>query len=302
MSRTGSVARLYNHEPQPALEMHADDMQRRSLPEGGLVRIKSRRGELVLPVRASASLRPGLAFLAMHWSAQAIGQPGANALTLAACDPYSKQPELKHAAIQVEKAAAPLSLVVLRRAAPGEDDTRIAALMAQLQPRLAGFAHATLTLAGRDAAVLVLRAWGALPDAPTLAALDEELGLADPGRMLSFADARRGISKRALIDGGILTGVRLAGETAARDWLLELMVDGTPADEVRRWIFAPVFQPPAGSHARGRIVCNCFDVAASEIAADRAAGLDLAAIQSKRKCGTSCGSCLPELRRLTAGD
>jgi assimilatory nitrate reductase catalytic subunit len=46
-----------------------------------------------------------------------------------------------------------------------------------------------------------------------------------------------------------------------------------------------------------------FDVSenkiAADLAADLAAGLDLAALQGKRKCGTSCGSCLPELRRMT---
>ncbi|CAG0979577.1 partial Nitrate reductase, partial [Rhodocyclaceae bacterium] len=54
----------------------------------------------------------------------------------------------------------------------------------------------------------------------------------------------------------------------------------------------------AGGPARGRVVCNCFDVSEDEIRADLAAGLDLPAIQERRKCGTSCGSCLPELKRI----
>ena len=36
--------------------------------------------------------------------------------------------------------------------------------------------------------------------------------------------------------------------------------------------------------------------------ADLAAGLDIAALQEKRKCGTSCGSCRPELHRLASGE
>jgi assimilatory nitrate reductase catalytic subunit len=67
---------------------------------------------------------------------------------------------------------------------------------------------------------------------------------------------------------------------------------------VRRWLLAPLGMPPAGGNSRGRIVCNCFDVAEAEIVADYRAGCDLAALQEKRKCGTSCGSCLPELKRL----
>ncbi|MDK9724938.1 MAG: molybdopterin-dependent oxidoreductase [Sterolibacteriaceae bacterium MAG5] len=300
MSRTGTVARLWSHEPRPVVELAAADMARRQIADGDLVALRSRRGEIVVAARSAAALRPGQAFMAMHWSAQALGTPGSNVLMPPVVDPLSKQPELKHAAIQVTKLTAPLCLVALRRAGPGENAGLVARLAPRLQPWLARFAHASLGLAGREHPVLVLRAWGEVPDDDALAALDRELGL-DDAHALSFADARRGISKRAFIDGGLLAGVRLAGETAARDWLLDTMARGAPADEVRRWIFAPVFQPPVGGPARGRVVCNCFDVAEDEIRADLAAGLDLATIQERRKCGTSCGSCLPELKRIAGG-
>jgi assimilatory nitrate reductase catalytic subunit len=68
--------------------------------------------------------------------------------------------------------------------------------------------------------------------------------------------------------------------------------------ELRKWLFAPLATPPAAGPARGRIVCDCFDVSENEIRSDLACGLDLAALQKKRQCGTNCGSCLPELRRM----
>ena len=67
---------------------------------------------------------------------------------------------------------------------------------------------------------------------------------------------------------------------------------------VRRWVLAPLSAPPAGSTARGRIVCNCHNVAESEICAEVARGADLPALQAKLKCGTDCGSCMPELKQL----
>jgi assimilatory nitrate reductase catalytic subunit len=45
-------------------------------------------------------------------------------------------------------------------------------------------------------------------------------------------------------------------------------------------------------------VCNCLNVAEPAIVAEIAAGADLAALQAKLKCGTECGSCVPELKRL----
>jgi assimilatory nitrate reductase catalytic subunit len=296
MSRTGTVARLFSHEPQPVLELNAKDMERRQLAEGDLVRVKSRRGAIVLRVRAADGLRPGQAFMAMHWGRRFMDSAGANALTIAACDPYSKQPELKHAAIQVAKlegVAAPWRLAVLRKLGAGAAPTAMRAL----QPWLARFTHATLTLAGRDSPVVVFNAWGAPLPAAELAELDALLGL-DHAMTLRFDDPRRDIHKRALIEDGELVAVRLAGETAGAGWLRDMMTGNAPLEPVRRWLLAPLATPPAGGNARGRVVCNCFDVAEAEILDDFKSGLDLAALQGKRKCGTSCGSCLPELKRL----
>ena len=101
-----------------------------------------------------------------------------------------------------------------------------------------------------------------------------------------------------MLEDGRVTGVRLTGETAARDWLKDAMAEGIAAEPVRRWVLAPVSAPPEGSHSRGRIVCACLNVAESEIRAEIAQGADLPALQGKLKCGTECGSCLPELKQL----
>jgi assimilatory nitrate reductase catalytic subunit len=49
---------------------------------------------------------------------------------------------------------------------------------------------------------------------------------------------------------------------------------------------------------RGRIVCTCLDVSESEITTAFAQGADLAGLQARLKCGTECGTCVPELKRL----
>ncbi len=103
MSRTGTVARLYAHETEPMIHLHPDDMERRGIKDGELARIKSRRGEIVIKVLASESVRVGQAFLPMHWGGNAMSGSGANALTIKTFDPFSKQPELKHSAVQIEK-------------------------------------------------------------------------------------------------------------------------------------------------------------------------------------------------------
>jgi assimilatory nitrate reductase catalytic subunit len=296
MSRTGVVSRLHAHAPEPAIEMHPRDMERRGIVDGDLVWLKGKRGALLLRAAASATLRPAQTYVPMHWGGRYMSGLGINVLTLPANDPLSHQPELKHAAVQVEKFATGWQLVAMRR-----DDA--GGLHSRLQPWLARFDHATLTLAGRESTVVVLRAWGAADSPPPTPELLTELAAAmglDSPNMLAFNDARRGIAKRALIEGDRLAGALLCKETRAADWLLDLVSRGGSTIELRKWLFAPLATPPAAGPARGRIVCNCLDVSENEIRAGLAGGLDLAALQAKSKCGTNCGSCLPELRRLAA--
>jgi len=292
MSRSGLVARLWSHVDAPRLEMHPLDLERRGLKEGGLVRVKSRRGELVLPIQSCAELRPGQAFLPMHWGSRFLSGQGVNSLTNNACDPQSHQPELKHAAVQVEAAHLPWQMVALRSGSAAK-------FMDKLQPVLGRFPYAMLGLAGRDAEVLVLRAAAEhAPDTAALSELEQWLGLDDDCHALTYRDARRGIAKRLLAEEGAITGALLTGDTAAAEWLMDGMARGLALDEVRNWALAPLSAPPSGQASRGKVVCNCLNVSANEIELEITAGADLASLQEQLKCGTECGSCVPELKRM----
>src|SRR5205085_5449723 len=67
MSRTGTLGRLFGHMPEPAIELHPQDLQRLGLHDGELAYVTSRRGSLLLPVSASDTVAPTQAFIAMHW-------------------------------------------------------------------------------------------------------------------------------------------------------------------------------------------------------------------------------------------
>ena len=296
MSRTGKVARLFSHVDAPVLSLSARDLELRRLQAGDLVRVKSRRGEIVVAVEASESVRPGQAFLPMHWGARFMGGCGVNALTLPIFDAVSKQPELKHAAVQVAKADLPWRMAVL---AVGDG----AAMLDAAQPLLRACEYGAAGLAGREREVLTLRlAHTEAPPPALLAALDAALGLDDPLAVMQYEDRPRGVSKKVRIESGQVVAARLAGETAAFDWLRDVIVEGADATGLRAWMLAPVARPPAAGAGRGRIVCNCLNVAEPDIVAAIAGGADLAALQGTLKCGTECGSCVPELKRLIASN
>lgn len=298
MSRTGTIAQLFNHVEEPLLSMHPSDMLRRGLQTGDVVRIRSRRGEITVRVEASEDMHPAQVFMPMHWGGQFMKGAGVNAVTTPAFDPVSKQPELKHAAVQVEKIDLPHRIVAMQRFPALEVGTS-QLLFEKLKPLLQRFDYATLGLAGRDDVVVVLRGYcidGVAQE--VLDVLDELLLLDEAGKTLRYVDARRGVEKSARMCGGVVQSVCLSGETAAQEWLKNMMVKGTATEAVRPWLLAPLSAPPPGTMNRGRVLCNCLDVSASEIQAAITDGADLAGLQMKFKCGTQCGSCVAEIKRM----
>ncbi|MEN3109936.1 molybdopterin-dependent oxidoreductase [Uliginosibacterium paludis] len=299
MSRTGKAARLYSHTDEASIDLHPVDLQRAGIDDGELIRVSSRRGSVILRARSAAEIRSGHAFVAMHWGRNLLSSSGANELTLNALDPFSKQPELKHAAIRIEKVELPCQALLMRSAVYADAANGLALeRLAALEPWLRRFDYASASLAGREFPSVVLRIANATPIPPEwLEELDALMDL-QGGQCLSYADTGRGISKRALIEEGLLTGLRLTGETAAAVWLKDLMVERSATDALRRWILAPLATPPVSGNSRGRIVCTCMNVSENEIRTAVAGGADFAKLQETLKCGTSCGSCVPEVRRL----
>jgi formate dehydrogenase major subunit len=84
---------------QEALEISPEDGARYDVREGEKVRVSSRRGSVIAPVRFDPGLRPGLAFLTFHFH----DQVATNDLTIDAIDPKSGTAEFKATAIRIEK-------------------------------------------------------------------------------------------------------------------------------------------------------------------------------------------------------
>ncbi|MFZ4287405.1 molybdopterin-dependent oxidoreductase [Variovorax sp. HJSM1_2] len=311
MSRTGTLGRLFGHVAEPVVQLHAQDMAQRDLRDGDLVHITSRRGSIMLPAQASTEVTPHQAFVAMHWGEECVsGQgnngerlAGINALTTPAYCPTSKQPELKHTAVKILKAAMPWSLLGV---AWLPDDQVLAAREAlrALMPR---FAFASCVPFGRERSGLLFRAanYEAAPD-DLVERIEQLLGLSGAD-LLRYADRKKGqrrTMRRAREgDNTKLTGFVLAGDTSAESWIKPLLQDELPAQAYGRLLLVPGAKAPVAVQAKGRQVCTCLNVSEPAItcALAQMGGSEeqrLQALQKSLKCGTNCGSCLPEVRRL----
>jgi assimilatory nitrate reductase catalytic subunit len=304
MSRTGTLGRLFGHSPEPTLDLHPQDVARLRLSDGDYARVRSRRGELVLRVRGTQTVVPTQAFIAMHWGDEVLAG-GVNQLTSAALCPQSRQPELKHAAVQIERANLPWQLLALAWCDEGEALRRRAAL----RPLFEHFGYASCVPFGRERSGVLFRAAAAQPiEAGLLDTIARCFDL-ENGDTLSYADPRRGQRRSVRLvgqgDAQRLEAVLLAGDTRAEAWIAPLLLQSLPTRPYGRYLLAPGARPPVPAPVRSEQVCSCFDVSADAIRAalqgqtgsptERLAGL-----QAALRCGTQCGSCLPALRGLLA--
>ncbi len=320
MSRTGTLGRLFGHVPEPALQMHPQDLARRLIQEGDLVHVTSRRGSLLVPVHANTEQAMGQVFLAMHWGQEflsgqsSIGAPltGVNALTNSASCPVSRQPELKHAAVKILKAELPWTLLALAWMPP---DTVLEA-HASLRALMRSFAFASCvpfaspsTL--QDNAIardgLLLRCAAAEPPADAVLEQIEHILQMSGADVLRYADARKG-QRRAMrlvrVDASTrLDAFLLAGDTTAQAWIRTLLQEQLDASAFGRQLLLPGDKAPVALAPQSKAVCSCFNVTQARIAShltqcEGSVTQRLASLQQALQCGTHCGSCLPEVKRL----
>lgn len=311
MTRTGTLGRLFGHVAEPAVQLHPQDMERRGLKDGDLVHVTSKRGSIVVPLEASKEIGLSQAFIAMHWGAEYLsgrgshGEPlaGVNALTTSAYCPTSKQPELKHAAVKILKAELPWNLLAMAWL-PAD---RALSAQAELRALMTSFEFASCVPFGRERTGVLFRAAAhEAPDVATVERIESLLGLGGTDA-LRYVDKRLGQRRTARLlrtEGATrLEGFVLAGDVRAEAWIKPLLQDELPAEAYGRLLLMPGAKAPVAVVAKGKQVCTCFNVSEDDIGAQlqTSRGSDdqrLAALQSGLKCGTNCGSCIPELRRL----
>jgi formate dehydrogenase major subunit len=99
---TGTMTRRSKHIiseiNEGFVEINDEDAKKLGIENGDLVRISSRRGEVVVKARITDDIKKGVVFMPFHFAETAV-----NRLTNTALDPNCKIPELKVCAVRIEK-------------------------------------------------------------------------------------------------------------------------------------------------------------------------------------------------------
>ncbi len=279
MTRTGKAATLSRHAAEPTLALHPADAAGLGLGEGGHARIDSAHGAATLKVTLDDGLPRGMAFAPFHWNDATSGLARVDAVVQPFTDAASGQPELKATPVRVTPIAMASEGFLVSR-------TRIAP-PAWLQ-------HTRLTVPGGEAILFA----STQPPAQIHGLLSNHLGearhralaaddVSQDFRTIAFGGAR--------IEAALFVGRRR--DAAAFEWLIEAFVRPELTLSERKAVLAG--RPPQGGADPGPLVCACFAVRRSAIAAAvRAGALDLDAVGAALNAGTNCGSCRPEINRV----
>jgi assimilatory nitrate reductase catalytic subunit len=218
-------------------------------------------------------------FAPIHWSEETASTARVGALVAPFTDPFSGQPENK---------ATPASI------APYEYVFR-------------GFALSRVRLDLPDhawwARVTVNGGFGYLfADNADLAGWQSWLRSVVASDPAEYKDFGGGVYRAASFAGDRIETCLFVGPAHdAGDWdvVKSLFAADALSEDQRRMLLSG--KSTDGMESCGPIVCACFGVGRTTILAAIAGGADTAVeIGAQLKAGTSCGSCIPELKRLVA--
>lgn len=286
MTRTGRVPALMQHQVEPAIALHPADAQRAQICDGDLVELCNAQGRYRGRAWLTDRQRQGELFVPMHWSGQFGPMSRCDVLYDDRRDPLSRQPAFKQGTVQLKKLAVSAELVLFSR----QRD-----LLAALQPLCSYLV--TLPHPQMQEYRLALT----VPPAalPQLVALIWQQ-LLPPGASAGHTIEAQAPQhwRQARVVNDQLQALLYAGPTLPaldRPWLDQCFATALSAT-VRRQLLRGAPLQAADCSA---LVCSCFQVRQQRIQQAIAAGARCSqSLGDQLKCGTGCGSCLPEIRQL----
>jgi assimilatory nitrate reductase catalytic subunit len=276
MTRTGVVPRLSQHSDFFGVHLARCDAQRLGLDEDQLVQVSNALGTVRGILRVDDGLPAGQVYLPIHWSDRFTAQGTACSLIPSTVDPVSGQPQLKFAGVDVSAVPARAWGLVFTRnepqAGPFDYWSRISVD--------GGYVSLLADCAGSDALLAKV--------SPVL----------NKNATASFDDAARGDHRRIACDNrGLSSAVFIAANRQglpAPGWIAR--IGRSPVDIAALLSGIDCSQPDTGP-----MVCSCWEVGEKQICAALEQGeTSLQGLGERLRCGTRCGSCIPELKRLLA--
>ncbi len=281
MTRTGDAASLTKHTDQPYVEIHPKDAKRLNIVDQSLVHVQSESGEALLKAKISRGVSPGNVFAPIHWTKQFSNAAVVSNLIPQVVDPLSGQPESKHAQVRLEAVTdASYGIVISTQPLESLDFTYWCRV-----PSDYGYRYEVVWPAGESVAS-IRSLFSTSPSSK-----EEWLEYTNP--------KTQQIRLAQIADQKLISVVYLHSKpvSISCDWLESKLVGNECLSDSDR--MAILVGLPANVEDKGAIVCSCFQVGSKQIEKAVASGAhSVEQLGASLKCGTNCGSCLPELKNF----
>ncbi|WP_067863450.1 nitrate reductase [Neptuniibacter marinus] len=280
MAMSGRARRLFQHRDEPFVELNQADALKEQISDGELVKLSHPQGDYIGRARVMVSeQRRGELFVPMHWNNEFSSLAKMGALLEPVTDPISGQPESKHGRVSLSK----------------------------LNPSWQGWLMCRSDLEIN----LPVEYWSKVPKGDvTFYYLADSVELVDGiawckehlGDVSIWLEDPNSQNFRAAgLKGEVLEWtffVMPYGEIPSTRWLEEMFSEAELSIDQRRFILSVTgceIENP------GEMICSCYQVGSNAIV--EAIGLGSRTVDmlgDKLKCGTNCGSCIPELNAILA--
>ncbi len=281
MSRTGSAAKLFGHCEEPFVDIHPEDMKRWELKTGDLIQLENRKTRYIGRAQAHSGQRIGEVFVPMHWNKKFAASSCADTLVNPYTDPLCGQPEFKHSPVAIKPYPAAWRgfLIVSDHCnftTPATDYWANITISGGQKFKLGDKKQPTVWGQEFKSQFPAIQDWSELNDSAQ--SFYAAAGFKD-GKLVVLFHAQSGPQ-----------------EIKEIPWLEQQL--NTICDLNTRFALL-AGKPGEGIKDEGKIICSCFQIGENTIRDAIQAGCETAeTLGEKLKCGTNCGSCIPELNSL----
>ncbi len=281
MTRTGKANRLLNHIDQPYVDISGADAAFHGIKDNDLVQINSAQGRCIVRTNVVKEQQSGSLFMPIHWNDQFAALARVSSLFSSTTDPISGQPEAKYCPVAIRKLSTAWEGILIT-------EKELAALPCEYWckvPLEKGFRY---ELAGLTP-VENWQSW--LTDQLETGTDRVELTSSTAYRLACFDGEQPQLLFFA--SSSIATTQALPNSV----WLSKQFAQkvSTPAQRMSILAGKPV---DSGDDA-GAIICSCFEVGENTLRQAISKGINTTEkLAAQLKCGSNCGSCLPEIRGM----
>lgn len=278
MTRTGSAAKLLGHIDEPFIDIHPADAKRFGLAHKDIAVLENRGARYLGRVNVSDNQRASEVFVPMHWNDNFASSSRADALVNAITDPLCGQPEFKHSPVKISPYNAQWNGFIASElpVTPNADYWVKIPVDKGYKYRIADTVTPSNWSEWLTEQFPLVSDWVELTDSSQ--AFYRKVGFIE-GRLAVVLNIARGNE-----------------QPIENRWLEQQL--GEQCDLNQRFaVLAGV--AGEGVEDEGPIVCSCFQVGAKAIQTAIEGGCCSAeALGEKLKCGSNCGSCIPELNGM----